>query len=109
MSRIKGFLAHIYFNADKLGSAKAFARAAREAFGVSIGRLHEGPIGPHPRSSCQLTMKPNTFASFVFWAPESRGDLTIFSHGLSGIDRDDHTRFAIWFGPSETLDFSIFE
>ena len=109
MSVIKGYHAHIYFDADELETARAFAEAAREAFGVPVGRFHEGPIGPHPRGSCQLTMKPEKFAQFALWAPEARGSLTIFCHGLSGNDKEDHTRFVIWFGPSEPLDLSIFE
>lgn len=109
MSRIKGYHAHIYFDTEQFEAAKAFAQAAREQFGVSVGRFHQGPIGPHPRGSCQLSMKPETFAQFAIWAPEGRGELTIFGHGLSGCDKDDHTRFVVWFGPSEPLDLSIFE
>jgi aromatic ring-cleaving dioxygenase len=107
-SAIRGYHAHIYFDPDQLGAAEAFAAAAKARFNLSVGHFHQDPIGPHPRGSCQLSMRPEVFAAFALWAPEAREDLTIFAHGLSGNDRADHTRFVIWFGPSEPLDLSIF-
>jgi DOPA 4,5-dioxygenase len=107
-SAIRGYQGHIYFDPDQLGEEEAFAAAAKARFKLSVGHFHKDPIGPHPRGSCQLSLRPEVFAAFALWAPEARGDLTIFAHGLSGDDRADHTRFVIWFGPSEPLDLSIF-
>ena len=53
-------------------------------------------------------LRPEQFARFAVWAPEARGELTIFAHGLSGDDLADHTRYVVWFGASEPLDLSIF-
>ena len=61
-------------------------------------------VGPHPRGSVQIPLRPEQFARFALWAPETRGQLTIFAHGLSGDDEADHTRY----GPSEPLDLSLF-
>ena len=105
---IRGFHAHVYFNPDELGSARAFAEAARGAFGCPVGHFHVAPVGPHPRGSCQLSLRPEQFARFALWAPEARGELTIFAHGLSGDDKADHTRFVVSFGASEPLDLSMF-
>ena len=105
---IRGYHAHIYFDPEELDKAKAFARAAHDTFAVPVGHFHTAPVGPHPRGSCQLSLRPEQFARFAVWAPEARGDLTIFAHGLSGDDWADHTRYVIWFGPSEALDLSIF-
>ncbi len=106
---IRGYHAHIYFDPHELEAAKAFAQAAKDEFGVPVGRFHTASVGPHPRGSCQLSLKPDQFARFTLWASEARGDLTIFAHGLSGDDKADHTQFVIWFGPSEQLDLSIFD
>ena len=106
---IRGYHAHIYFDPQEIEDARAFANAAKERFGIPVGHFHTQPVGPHPRGSCQLSLRPSQFAEFAIWAPEARGDLTIFAHGLSGNDLDDHTRFVIWFGASETLDMSIFD
>ncbi len=106
---IKGFHAHIYFDEAELEQAQDFARQARERIGVSVGRLHTKPVGPHPRGSCQLTLRPGDLGPFALWAMEYRGDLTLFVHGLSGDDLTDHTQHVIWFGQSEPLDLSIFD
>lgn len=102
------FHAHIYFNADEVEKARALARAAQERFKLSIGHFHLRPVGPHPRGSCQLTLQPEDFGPFAAWIPVHRGDLTIFAHASTGDDRADHSKHVIWFGPSETLDLSIF-
>ncbi|MFA6218291.1 MAG: DOPA 4,5-dioxygenase family protein [Erythrobacter sp.] len=105
---IRGYHAHIYFDPGQIEAARTFARAAHEAFGVPVGHFHTGPVGPHPRGSCQISLRPEQFARFAIWAPQARGGLTIFAHGVSGDDRADHTDYVIWFGPSEPLDMTIF-
>lgn len=105
---IRGFHAHIYYDAAQVETARSFAARASERFKIAVGRFHLEPIGPHPRGSCQLSMAAETFGAFALWAMHERGDLTIFAHGLSGDDRADHTRYVVWFGPSEPLDLSIF-
>ena len=104
---IRGFHAHIYFDPDELGDAQALANAAKAEFGCPVGHFHVDPVGPHPRGSVQLSLRPEQFARFAAWAPEARGDLTVFAHGLSGDDIADHTRFVVWFGQSEPLDLSV--
>ena len=108
-SSLRGFHAHIYFDPHQVEAARAFAEAAHELTGCAVGHFHEAPIGPHPRGSCQLSMKPSQFATFAPWAASQRGALTIFAHGLSGDDLADHTHHVVWFGPSEQLDLSIFD
>ncbi len=105
---IRGFHVHIYFNADEVTKAEDFAARAKTQFKLAVGRFHLAPVGPHPRGSCQLSMSPETFGAFAVWALPERGDLTLFAHGLSGDDRADHTRYVVWFGPSEPLDLTIF-
>jgi DOPA 4,5-dioxygenase len=62
---IRDFHAHIYFDPEALARAQAVAAAARERFGVPVGRFHERPIGPHPRGSVQLTVLPEQFGDFA--------------------------------------------
>ena len=103
---IRDFHAHIYFDADGLDAARAFAELARAGFGASVGHFHERPVGPHPRGSCQLTLTPERFGEFAAWAPVNRAGLTIFAHANTGEDLADHTEHVVWFGPSEPLNFS---
>ena len=109
MTEIQNFHAHIYFDPDQVDKAKALAAEARERFGVAVGHFHLGPVGPHPRGSCQLTVPPERFGDFARWAVVARRGLTIFAHATTGDDRADHSHKVIWFGASEPLDLSIFD
>ena len=108
MAAIRDFHAHIYYDPDEVGRAQALAREAQERFGVAVGHFHLRPVGPHPRGSCQLTVPTAQFGDFAQWAALNRKGLTIFAHAETGEDLADHTDLVIWFGPSETLDLSIF-
>ena len=103
---IRGYHAHIYFDPAQLGEAQALADAARSEFECPVGHFHTAPVGPHPRGSVQLSLRPEQFARFAHWINDARGALTVFAHGLSGDDLADHTRYVIWFGTSEPLDLS---
>ena len=107
-SSIRDFHAHIYFDADQVDRAQALGSAAHGRFGVAVGRYHSAPVGPHPRGSCQLTVRPEQFGEVAAWLALNRDGLTIFAHTSTGEDFADHTEHVIWFGPSETLDLSIF-
>ena len=106
---IRDFHAHIYFDPEEVEKAKALGDSAHERFGVSVGRYHLRPVGPHPRGSVQLTVPPEQFGDFAQWLALNRGDLTIFAHANTGEDLADHTSHVIWFGASEPLDLSIFD
>ena len=106
MSAIKGYHAHVYYDADTRAQALKLCTAAGETFGVKVGRMHDNPVGPHPRGSCQLTVKPEQFADVIPWLVTHRQGLTIFTHAETGNALRDHTEHVIWLGPSETLDLS---
>jgi aromatic ring-cleaving dioxygenase len=95
--------AHIYYNLSEIEAAKNLAAQAQAQFPIAIGRFHEGPVGPHPRGSCQLTVPVEIVGEFFQWLPFHRNGLTIFAHPDSGNDLLDHTEHVIWFGPSEDL------
>ena len=105
---IRDFHAHIYFDPDQVEQAKALGAAARDKFGVPEGHYHLGPVGPHPRGNCQLTVPAAQFGEVAQWLALNRGDLTIFAHANTGDDLADHTRHVIWFGTSERLNLAIF-
>jgi len=108
-TRIENFHAHIYFDPHEVEQAQALGNEARERFGVAVGHFHVRPVGPHPRGSCQLTVRPEDFGEFAQWIVIARGGLTIFAHATTGDDRADHTHNVIWFGKSEPLDLSLFQ
>ncbi|MCA1654156.1 MAG: DOPA 4,5-dioxygenase family protein [Sphingomonadales bacterium] len=88
--------------------ARALGTTVGNRFGVPIGHYHLGPVGPHPRGSCQMTIPPELFGDVAQWLVLNRDGLTIFAHASTGDDLADHTRHVVWLGPSEPLDFGMF-
>ena len=86
--------------------AHAALRSGRPAFGVTVGRMHDKPVGPHPRGSCQLAFGPDQFAQVIPWLIVHRGGLTVFAHAETGDALKDHTEHVLWLGPSEPLNLA---
>ncbi len=106
---IRDFHAHIYYDPEDVEQAKALAAAVQARFGVAVGHFHLRPVGPHPRGSVQLTVPTEQFGDVAQFLALNRAGLTVFAHAETGDDRADHTDHVIWFGPSETLDLSLFD
>ena len=92
---ILDFHAHIYFDADQIDRAHRLAKAAHERFGVPVGHFHRNPVGPHPRGSCQLTIRPEQFGEFAKWIALHRAGLTIFAV-LPGLKTGDWRTALMW-------------
>ena len=105
----KAYHAHIYFDDSSLNRAKKLIERLGEQFQLKVGRIHEQPIGPHPRGSCQISFGSKDFEQFIPWLNANREDLTVLVHGLTGDDLKDHTDYAYWLGDSEQLDLSAFD
>ena len=103
---ISGYHAHIYFDAESLGKARRVCEAARQEFGLVMGRVHEKCVGPHPRWSCQPAFGPEKFAEVVPWLALNREGLTVFVHPETGDVIADHTAHALWMGEMLALDLS---
>ena len=109
MTGPQSFHAHVYFDSETLAFASGLCEQAGELFGIRVGRVHQKPIGPHPKWSCQITFASKHFDEFIPWPSENRNGLTVFVHALSGNDLKDHTDYAYWLGDSVELDLSIFD
>ncbi|MCJ1886205.1 DOPA 4,5-dioxygenase family protein [Pseudomonas sp. LA21] len=105
---IRGYHAHVYFDAGSLARARALCEEAVRRFGVQMGRVHERPVGPHPDWSCQLAFDSETFAKVVPWLALNRDGLVVFIHPDTGDDLRDHRDHAIWMGAVRPLDLSQF-
>jgi aromatic ring-cleaving dioxygenase len=106
--RIRDFHAHIYYDPEQVDAARELAASVQQRFPVAVGHFHLRSVGPHPRGSVQLTLAKDLFGDVAQFLALNRGGLTIFAHANTGDDLADHTRHVIWFGPSESLDLSIF-
>jgi DOPA 4,5-dioxygenase len=107
--RIRGYHAHVYFDAGSLEPARTLCQEAGRRFGVAVGRMHHGPVGPHPLGSCQLAFEPALFDRVVPWLAFNRGELVVLVHPETGDDLRDHRDRALWMGRVLPLDLSIFE
>lgn len=105
----KAYHAHVYYEEETLEFASNLCAEAGKQFGLKVGRIHEKPVGPHPKWSCQIIFGTKDFESFVSWLDEKRESLTVFIHPMTGNDLDDHTKYAYWLGDSVDLNLSIFD
>jgi len=109
ISDIKGYHAHVYFDADTKLRAQALCAAAHAEFGVPVGNFHDRPVGPHPMGSCQLTVTPKLFAPVMTWLAFHRDGLIVFAHPDTGDHLRDHVERATWLGAGLDLNLSIFQ
>jgi DOPA 4,5-dioxygenase len=103
---IRNFHAHVYYDAASRAQAEKLCNAAGRKFGVKVGRMHDNPVGPHPRGSCQLTVGNDQFSTVIPWLVRNRRGLTVFAHAQTGDALTDHTEHVLWLGPSEMLKLS---
>ena len=106
MPEITGYHAHVYFDAATREQAQQLCAEAGRTFDLTVGRMHDKPVGPHPRGSCQLAFGPELFAQVVPWLVVQRHGLTVFAHAETGDAITDHTEHVLWLGPSEPLNLA---
>lgn len=109
MPDITGYHAHVYYTQDTMAQARRLCEAARDRFGLEMGRMHEKPVGPHPMWSCQLAFAPDRFGDVMPWLALNRDGLVIFTHPETGDHLADHTDHALWMGAMPALDLSMFQ
>lgn len=106
LPRIRGYHAHIYFDAQSLDQARALCEEAARRFALKMGRVHQRPVGPHPDWSCQLAFRPELFGELIPWLALRRQGLVVLIHPITGNDLRDHRDHAIWMGAVRPLDLS---
>ena len=97
-ARIMGYHAHVYYDAATRPLAERLRQAMAERFAVTLGRWHDQPVGPHPRSMYQVAFAAGEFARLVPWLMLNRAGLSILVHPSTGDDYEDHARFPLWLG-----------
>ncbi len=102
---IKNFHAHVYFDPETREAAARVRDALAERFDVELGRWHDKPIGPHPKSMYQVKFAPGEFGNLVPWLMLHHEGLDVLIHPSTDDDIGDHTHRALWLG--ERLDLNI--
>ena len=100
--------AHVYFDEGTVEQASELCADAARRFGVTMGRVHQKLVGPHPRWSCQLSFDSKQFDELIPWLDQHRGKLDILVHGQTGNGLEDHTTHASWLGNSAELNLDVF-
>ena len=101
--------AHVYFEKETLGFCAELCKKSGDLFSVNVGRIHQKPVGPHPKWSCQISFSSNDFDQLITWLENNRRSLTVLIHAQTGNDLKDHTEYAYWLGEEVKLKLSIFE
>jgi DOPA 4,5-dioxygenase len=103
LAAIGSFHAHIYFDGPaQREAALALREQIGERFRVTLGRVHDGLVGPHARPMYQVAFDVATFGNFVPWLMLNRQGLTVLVHPNTRDPRRDHLTHALWMG--EVLD-----
>ena len=60
MGAIEGYHAHVYFDAADRERAQALCEAAGRTLGVTVGRMHDKPVGPPPAAAASSHSDPTS-------------------------------------------------
>ena len=107
---IEGFHAHVYFrDADERARALAIRVDLNRRFrGVTLGRVHDRAIGPHPIPMYQVAFPSAGFADLVPWLMCHRRGLSVLVHPLVGDPLPEHGDYASWLGRPLALRLDVF-
>src|SRR3546814_11694464 len=76
-------------------------------FAVSLGRMHDVPVGPHPQAMFQIAFAPEALPHVLPWLALNRGGLAVLVHPETGDDLADHRYHAVWMGAVPPLHLSL--
>lgn len=103
--KIKGFHAHIYYDAASRHKAARVREGLGARFDVRLGSWHDEPVGPHTKAMYQVAFSPNQFGKVVPWLMLNREGLDVLVHPETGDTVGDHLDRSVWLG--EKLELNI--
>lgn len=100
--------AHIYYSDNE----RDVAAALRETFKSSanilfVGRMTDGPVGPHPAAQYEVHFMKAAFEAIKARIAET--GLRALMHPLTDDDLADHTTLGHWIGEPLDLDVSVLD
>ena len=90
MTEIKGYHAHVYYNADT-SRARALRDTIAAKFAVEPGAFSDEPRGPHPVPQFNVIFETPEFQNIVPWLMLNREGLDVLVHPLTESSYDDHS------------------
>ncbi|HEX2151861.1 MAG TPA: DOPA 4,5-dioxygenase family protein [Stellaceae bacterium] len=107
MSDVKGYHAHVYYNAETKPAAAKLRDAIIQRFTVEPGAFSDEPRGPHPVSQFNVIFEAPEFQNLVPWLMLNRDGLDVLVHPLTESSYDDHSKNALWLGTPVPLKLDI--
>lgn len=98
MTQVNGYHAHVYFDAATRPAAERLRDTLLGMFAVKPGVFADAPRGPHPVPQFNMIFEISQFQEIVPWLMLNRDGLSVLVHPLTGNNRDDHTKNALWLG-----------
>jgi aromatic ring-cleaving dioxygenase len=98
MSELKGYHAHVYYDASTKPAAAKLRDALVGKFKVEAGAFSDEPRGPHPISQFAVIFETPEFQNIVPWLMLNREGLDVLVHPLTESSYDDHSKNALWLG-----------
>ena len=98
MSEVKGYHAHVYYDAATKPKAAELRATIIARFAVEPGAFSDEPRGPHPISQFNVIFKNEEFQHIVPWLMLNREGLDVLVHPLTDSSYDDHSKNALWLG-----------
>ncbi len=108
MDKISQYHAHIYFAQGELEQATQLHSDIAQRFALTVGRVHEVPVGPHPQAMFQVRFSAQELSEFMPWLMVARQQFNVLIHGDTGNDLYDHTQLAVWLGDALPLKLDVF-
>ena len=107
MAELKGYHAHVYYNADTKPLAARLRETIIGKFSVEPGGFSDEPRGPHPISQFNVIFQTEEFQNIVPWLMLNREGLDVLVHPLTESSYDDHSKNALWLGTPVPMKLDI--
>jgi DOPA 4,5-dioxygenase len=98
MTTLKGYHAHVYYDAATRPIAERLRATIISKFAVEPGAFSDEPRGPHPISQFNVIFETPEFQNIVPWLMLNREGLNVLVHPLTESNYDDHSKNALWLG-----------
>src|SRR2546423_14689518 len=99
MDELKGYHAHVYFDAATRAIAERLRDTIVDKFACEPGAFADEPRGPHPIPQFNMIFEASEFQKIVPWLMLNREGLNVLVHPLTESNYDDHSAYALWLGP----------